>query len=308
MTPEVLHRPCVLCGAPTPHRAIMTGGRDREYGAAGEYAYLRCAACGLVRLDPMPTPAEVAALYPPDYHGYQEAASGLTRRLADALLRQRAQSYRRLIGAGGRVLDVGAADGAHFPAWERVGGWRISGIEFNDEAAARGRAAGRDILTADIATSEPPRATFDLVVMNHLLEHVHDPLDVARRAWDALRPGGVLVGEVPNLRSVDAAVSGRYWGGAHWPRHLHQFDPTTLTATLRRAGFTDVRIRPSLHTGHWALSVQNFLQSFRATRSALRSGRAWYYGFLLAAFLPVNLACAAVGRTGIIGFSARKPS
>ena len=112
---------------------------------------------------------------------------------------------------------------------------------------------------------------------------------------------------MPNIASFDFCLFKRYWGGCHWPRHLHQFTPRSMTYLLESAGFTDVRIHYLLHTGHWALSVQNMLQSWAPTHTRLTNSRAWYYSFLLLLFVPINAVAVLFRQTGIIGFTARKP-
>ena len=75
-----------------------------------------------------------------------------------------------------------------------------------------------------------PADSYDLVIMNQLIEHV---AIAARPALHGdvrdLRPGGHLFLETPNLDSLDArAFRRRYWGGYHLPRHFHLFDSRTL--------------------------------------------------------------------------------
>lgn len=299
---------CSICQKETPRLPFLTGGRDYEYGVPGVWEQTACAVCGLVATTPMPSMDEILSYYPKSYHGYQSAPSRITRFLVTRNLRARAKLYRALIGPDARILDVGSADGAHFDTWQEVEpGWALYGFEFNDGAAAAGRAEGRRIATATIESYQPPVSEFQLIIMNHLLEHVRDPFDTTARVYALLASGGSLVGEVPNIRSWDFSLFGRFWGGCHWPRHVHQFTPATMSLMLTKTGFSDVQISYQLHTGHWALSVQNWLQSHRLTRVTLSNGRAWYYPLLLIAFVPVNLVAQLFGMTGIIGFSARKP-
>lgn len=298
--------PCTTCKAITVHQPFLSNGKDWEYGVPGTFAYVRCQECGLISLDPMPTLDEILSFYPNTYHGYQSPTSPLTRWLIDRNLRARARVYRELIGENGSILDVGAADGEHFRVWQEEGTWQLFGLEFNNEAASAGRAKGFQIETATIETYHPPVENFQLIIMNHLLEHVQNPLDTARHAYNLLSSGGVLIGEVPNIRSWDFFVFKEHWGGCHWPRHLHQFTPATIKKTLEEVGFTDVRISYLLHTSHWALSIQNFLQAHSLTKTALSQGRAWYYPPLLLCFLPLNMIQKILGYTGIIGFTAKK--
>ena len=299
--------PCSLCQRTTAHEPYFEQGHDWEYGISGTFRQERCTTCGLIAMVPMPDPETVLSYYPSTYHGYQPASSALTRWLIAHDLRRRARMYRRMIGSKGAVLDVGAADGAHFDVWKTVGEWDISGFEFNDDVARQARAGGRDVATATMETFDAQGKTFDLIIMNHLLEHVPDPRGTAECAYALLAPGGWLVGEVPNVRSVDRMIMGSFWGGCHWPRHLHQFSPRTLRALFTAVGFERPKFSWLLRTDHWALSVQNLLQSFRLTRTTLRNGRAWYYAPLLGCFIPLNVMQMCFGLTGVMGFSARKP-
>jgi 2-polyprenyl-3-methyl-5-hydroxy-6-metoxy-1,4-benzoquinol methylase len=47
-----------------------------------------------------------------------------------------------------------------------------------------------------------PRATFDNIVLGHVLEHVEDPIDVVRRTARWLSPGGRVLAAVPNSNSL----------------------------------------------------------------------------------------------------------
>jgi SAM-dependent methyltransferase len=299
---------CSLCRQETPHTSFFERGQDWEYGVPGTFRQERCDICGLVAMAPMPNLETILSYYPAAYHGYQSSTSALTRRLIDYSLRERARMYRRLISSRGDILDVGAADGAHFDVWQTEGAWNFVGFEFNDAVAQAARNAGRNVVTASMETFDAQGKTFDLIIMNHLLEHVTDPRDTVERARALLKPGGWLVGEVPNLRSWDRMVMGRYWGGCHWPRHVHQFTPSTLQTLFRVAGFERPHFSWLLRTDHWALSVQNFLQSRTQTRVMLKHGRAWYYAPLLLLFIPLNMIQRLLHRTGVVGFRVQKPS
>jgi 2-polyprenyl-3-methyl-5-hydroxy-6-metoxy-1,4-benzoquinol methylase len=47
-----------------------------------------------------------------------------------------------------------------------------------------------------------PGRTFDTIVLNHTLEHVHDPVEILSLAKGWLAPGGVICASVPNCRSL----------------------------------------------------------------------------------------------------------
>ncbi len=295
---------CLLCGGGA-FRLLCDAVEDYEYGAPGVYRWLECAGCRLVRLDPFPPPAVLAAAYPPDYHAFVEPGSRLLHGLRRASERRIARRLVRGLPDGAAVLDVGCSTGALLGAIGELGPYRLHGVELDAEAAAAARRRGIEVREGELESAGLPAESMDLVTLQHLIEHVADPLATLSEARRVLRPGGRIAGELPNLASWDAALFGRFWGGGHAPRHLWFFTPETLRRSLERAGFDAVEVTPSLHTGHWALSVQNWL-SRRGAGGRLVAGRAWYFPLLLLAAVPVNLLQMPLLRTGVMRFSARR--
>src|SRR5439155_77066 len=76
---------------------------------------------------------------------------------------------------------------------------------------------------------------FDVVTAFHVLEHVPDPVAVARRMLDWLTPSGLLIVEVPNAGGLGATLFGRAWSGLELPRHLSHFTPETLERVIEMA-------------------------------------------------------------------------
>ena len=85
-------------------------------------------------------------------------------------------------------------------------------------------------------------APFDVVAMEHVLEHVVDPEGLLARLPRLIAPGGVLAITVPNdfsplqLAARDAGLVDRdFWVAP--PQHLNYFDAPSLGRLLARLGF-----------------------------------------------------------------------
>ena len=263
---------CALCGGREGTR--LAGGPDFEYDTTRlELTLWRCP-CGGVYLDPRPAPEALARIYPPDYYAYDFAArlGPLVRRFKGFAERAKLDMYRPFFGAGSRVLDVGCADGELLAGLGgTTTGLRLEGVELSASAAAQAERRGITVHRGRVEEVSLPAAAYDLVIMNQLIEHVRDPLAVLRALGRALRPGGHLVVETPNLDSLDARLfRRRYWGGYHLPRHFHLFDRRTLPALARRAALVPISLRPLVCPQFWILSLHNWLVDRGARSLAVR--------------------------------------
>jgi SAM-dependent methyltransferase len=269
---------------------------------------VKCHGCGLVRLDPSPTREVLSRAYPDHYHAYAKPRSAITRALVRLSKRRAAERLASYLPPGGTILDVGCSTGELLAAVGRLGRYRLWGVEYKPEAANEAEARGIRVWRGEFEQADVSPESADVVVLQHVLEHVMDPAETLGKIRRILRPSGWLFGEVPNIDSWDARIFGRYWGGGHAPRHLWHFTPNTLGNALARCGFEAVTIEPVLHTGHWALSVQNALRRHKHDSRDLTSGRGWYYALLLVALVPINALEVLLSKTGVIRFQARRPS
>src|SRR2546428_14015400 len=139
------------------------------------------------------------------------------------MLRRLRWSCPPWIGSG-RYLDVGCGSGAALAVAKALG-WRIAGIEMDAAAAAIARRFTDEVHVGDVLTAPFARARFDVVTAFHVLEHVPDPVAVARRMLDWLAPGGLLIIEGPNAGGVRAGPLGRGWARPRRPRPFSAFPP-----------------------------------------------------------------------------------
>ena len=154
----------------------------------------------------------------------------------------RASAFTELVGGPDlRVLDLGCRSGALTRAY--VDGNDVLGIDV--DRVALGEAAKLGIETRWANVEEPldvEDASFDVVVVGELLEHLQEPARVIAEARRVLRPGGRLVGSVPNAYRLKNRL--RFMAGRppeRDPTHLRMFRPDDVRALLR--DFEDVELR-----------------------------------------------------------------
>jgi SAM-dependent methyltransferase len=149
--------------------------------------------------------------------------------------------FRRYVGGPGRrVLDLGCRDGALAVAY--AAGNDVVGVDIDRAALAHAASLG---LQAEWADLDEPLAfedsSFDVVVAGELLEHIRSPQALIDEARRVLRPGGTLVGSVPNGFRLKNRL--RFAAGRHPepdPTHLHLFTPDDVRELLR--GFDEIEL------------------------------------------------------------------
>lgn len=291
---------------------ITDGMRDWEYGVDGKYSWYQCCSCEGVQLQPFPGLDDLKRAYDIDYHGY---ATGEKRGLLFSLLygakeRLFRRQMSRLVTPASNVLDVGCGAGEFLLNMRALGVVALEGIDFSQDMVTALEHQGIAGFCGTFPEFAGESDRYDLVAMNNYLEHTLEPRQELEKAFDLLNRGAHLVGEVPGFDSLERRIFGRYWGGNHVPRHTYQFNADFLARLLTDAGFVDVKIRHQLNTSHWALSVQNFLQRKVGNlreNPVIKHGRSAYYVPLLLLFIPINIACVLLKKSGCVKFSARKP-
>jgi SAM-dependent methyltransferase len=144
-----------------------------------------------------------------------------------------------------RLLDVGCGSGEYLDDMQKIG-WDVHGVDFNGAGVqvARTRVGASRVSLGTLESIDPSLGEFDLITMNHYLEHVADPRCVLEEAYRRLANGGKLKIIVPDVSGFEAGLFGRYWIGLDVPRHLVNFSKRTLAAFLDQANFRVLSCRP----------------------------------------------------------------
>ncbi len=95
---------------------------------------------------------------------------------------------------------------------------------------------------ADIA--DVPCDDFDVISLFHVFEHLTEPQDLLRVAYEKLKPGGKLIVEVPHANDFLFAFLGleEFKQFTFWSEHLVLHNRSSLSAFMDKAGFRNTVI------------------------------------------------------------------
>jgi 2-polyprenyl-3-methyl-5-hydroxy-6-metoxy-1,4-benzoquinol methylase len=137
----------------------------------------------------------------------------------------------------GRFMDVGCGAGVAV-AMARQLGWDAMGIEIDSAAVLEAQRTSLTIVQGTYEKLKQYECQFDCVMCSHVLEHVHDPLDLLAHLKKAIKPGGVLLLTLPNSLSPMRHHFGANWRGIEAPRHLSIPSELRLLELLVESGFS----------------------------------------------------------------------
>ncbi len=121
--------------------------------------------------------------------------------------------------------------------WLLDQGWSVGDSIRARRAAVMRLAAGSRFSHGDLEQAQYESGFFDVVVMNHVLEHVHDPLAVLRECRRVHKDDGLFVIDVPNFECLDRKLFGPFWAALEVPRHLYHYNAQSFEGLLESAGF-----------------------------------------------------------------------
>lgn len=247
---------CELCG--TQGEALYTGLTDRLFGAPGVWSLKRCpnADCGLVWLDPMPLEEDIALAYRRYYTHQSDVPKRSMGGLAYQLLReilarvtglfneQKAIQTRYLGGLPpGKLLEIGCGAGDYIVLMRNLG-WDVMGVETDPVACQCAREMDAlNVHEGTLVSAAYKDNSFDAIVMNHVFEHVHDPVALLKECRRIIKPNGNVVVVTPNIESWGHSKFQENWRGLEPPRHIHIFSPKTMVKAARLAGFQNMEVR-----------------------------------------------------------------
>jgi SAM-dependent methyltransferase len=265
---RLIDKTCLVCKAQGA-RVCEAKTRFKRLDSVPDQYIVKCIGCGIVTRSP--------SLFSPQF---DKDANVNLREDGDFIggypggvaphIRSRLEFAESAL-VGRRLLDVGCGSGALLNlAKDR--GWTCFGTEARPEAVKELAEFDIQVFIGDLDNPELAAMRFDLIHMNHVLEHVMDPVSVLASVHRLLSTDGLAIVEVPNefnaitqrLRQglgLDGSSLTTYF------QHEWFFNPETLKYVCQKSG---LKIR-KLHTPYRS-SNNKMKDPLRFAASAMGSG------------------------------------
>lgn len=191
-----------------------------------------------------PIPTDLAPYYDhPEYISHNDQASGLLagvyRIIRKFNIRLKLHWVKTAKPPGKHLLDYGSGIGDFLSA-ARQRSWNAKGIEVSGLARTTAENKGLRIYKNQ---EEASNATYDVITLWHVLEHLSDPIEMCGWFIKHLSSRGLLFVAVPNHCSWDAKFYQEFWAAYDVPRHLWHFSRESI-ATIFNDDFEIIQTHP----------------------------------------------------------------
>ncbi|MCY7410437.1 MAG: class I SAM-dependent methyltransferase [Chitinophagales bacterium] len=150
------------------------------------------------------------------------------------------------IGEGKQVLEIGCHSG-DFSEWIQKQNCEVTGIEINAKALQEAKPFLKESYCGDIEHEDfwlqLRNKKFDVIMFEHVLEHLNDPWKVLANSKKFLGKNGLLIIALPNISNADSRFN-MFFGNFDYEEtgvmdktHLRFFNQKTTKEMILKAGY-----------------------------------------------------------------------
>jgi len=229
---------CFLCNTHNLKHHIEKNG----------YTYYKCLNCGLIQQIPLPKHEEIKEIYDGEEVYFINENKG-TKLEGFIKLSERERYFysimkEYLIDKKMRILDVGAGTGLMLAFLQKKKFLNLEGIELSSWACKVAKENfGLEFQNSDIAEVEYPSTKFDLVISNHVIEHLREALSAYKKINQFLKMGGILFLSTPNNSCFNSRLVKRKWRHYIPNEHIFLYNDKSLNFFLKKVGFEIIKVK-----------------------------------------------------------------
>ncbi len=212
------------------------------------YTILGCPKCKFGIVDPIPSQGELDKLYNSleyytanMFYNFDTITEAQIAKQIEVCRHTHEQYIKKHIKPGQQMLEVGCGGGFTlklFKDW----GLEVMGVETSSISQAFAQKTfGVEVVNTPLEEFNTDKK-FDIILLNHVLEHFVEPNIAMVKLKSLLKPGGILYVRVPDIDSYDRIAFGKKWPAyAHY--HISNFSAKSLRVIYEKHGLNVVEIR-----------------------------------------------------------------
>lgn len=275
---------CPWCGTPSSKSYLKL----KDYFLTKQdFEILECPSCGLLFTTPRPQGADLDQYYQSEeYYSHQENKMGFIPKVYEAVKSINLKNKVSMAIGGlpqGKLLDIGCGVG-DFLVHVKQKQWDVVGVEPSEQARSIAEQRLQSKLLLPNELHQLPDASFDVITMWHVLEHVDNLPDQVSELRRLLKPGGRLLIALPNYRSFDCIYYKDKWAAWDVPRHLNHFSRSSIQNLFPSESFKQIETQKlkwdsyyisflsERYLGHSLPLVRGFWTGLRSNLKAHASG------------------------------------
>jgi SAM-dependent methyltransferase len=198
-----------------------------------------CTRCGLIQSCPRMTKTAYSDFYSSDYYRNSYEPDGYLSLYRKKYCQATGQHIFneidkiKKINSGISVLEIGAGGGWNLLPFITAG-TKVLGIDYSPSLVSLGLEYGINMVQGSIDDTE---GIFEVIIINHALEHLLNPIESLKSITGHLRDGGLIYIAVPNIFNFGM--------GQLQNAHTYYFDPKTFVYYCSVSGLKLISFGPA---------------------------------------------------------------
>ena len=263
-----LLKECEICGDKNFINLFI--GNDKLLNIHGEFNLFECDNCGIRFLNPQPSNSELKKHYNnKKYYSLKKIdkdsyKTKLKLFLYDLYFNKQNKKYidkilfspikfmirSTIIQKDIKLLDVGCGSGQFLYEMKQLG-LKTFGVEVGDFDESK----NLNITNSNLIQARYKNNFFDIITMNHVLEHINNPKETIKEIYRILKNNGKFIVGAPNTRSLANKLFNKNWLAYDVPRHLFNYSDKLIVDILKQHNFKIKEVRYNSRPSQFVMSL-----------------------------------------------------
>jgi 2-polyprenyl-3-methyl-5-hydroxy-6-metoxy-1,4-benzoquinol methylase len=264
---------CEICG--NTEFKFLFNGNDKLLGVEGKFSLNECKKCKAIFLNPQPSFKELEKHYSnKEYYSLKKintrksVKTRIKLRLYDVYFNPQNKNFLKKalysplkffvrgtsIIPKKKLLDIGSGSGQFLYEMKSLG-LDVYGVEPGDFDKEGSKNYKLNIKNMNLLKAKYPKESFDLITINHVLEHLDNPNQSLKEIHRIIKKSGLLIIGIPNTNSFARRIFNRNWLAFDVPRHLWDYSDKNVKTLLEKNRFKIRKIRYNSRPNQFVISI-----------------------------------------------------